>query len=124
MTLQLNSQPQAIFPDCPRDAMAVNKDGSFSHGWLIGLQQLFQTLQINYTAQGIMLPPLNATQIQAVSDYYNVTLNVVGKPLPVGVPDITGATIIDITNRVPKVFIITYNGANVSTAGWKTYTVT
>lgn len=112
---------QAIFPDCPRDSKAVNTDGAFTNGWLLGLQQLFQTAQNNFTSQGILLPPLNSTQIATIAAYYAAFI---GSPLPVGIPDITGATIIDITARVPKVFIITYAGSNVATAAWKTYTIT
>lgn len=122
--------PQAIFPDLPRTSPAINKEGDFSQDWSLGLSLLFQALQKNFSNEGIKLPSLTATQIAAIQATY---APYIGLPLPQDqgiqafLPDISGATVFDSVNRVPKVFIITFDGAtppNVVTASWKTYTLT
>lgn len=125
MTTQ-TKQPQSIFPDLPRDYPVIDKDGNFSNMWSLGFSSLFQALQANFKNEGIMLPWLDATQIAAIQAIYTP---LIGSPLPTNppIPDISGQTIFDTTNRVPKVFVITYDGAtppNVVTAAWKTYTIT
>lgn len=123
MTTQ-NKQAQTIFPDLPRESPAVDREGNFTALWSLGFSALFQALQQNYKNEGILLPPLNATQIASIQAIYTP---LIGAPLPQNTPDISGQTIFDSTNRVPKVFIITYDGAtppNIVTASWKTYTLT
>lgn len=110
-----------LFPDLPRESPAVNKEGNFTHLWALGFNDLFQALQTNFKNEGILLPALNATQISNIQSIY---APFIGFPLPQNIPDISGQTIFDSTNRVPKVFIITYSGANIATAAWKTYTIT
>lgn len=116
--------PQAIFPDLPRD-MSVT-DGKLSYELELGLASVFQALQKNFSNEGIRFPPLTQTQQNAIQSIYQPY--VIGTlPLPINIPDISGATIFDSTNRVPKQFIITYDGSsppNVLTASWKTFTVT
>lgn len=124
MTTQ-TKQPQAIFPDYPRSSPVIDKN-NFTSAWGLAFNQLFQTLQNNFKNEGILLPPLNATQIATIQSIYAAYI---GSPLPTNppVPDISGQTIFDSTNRVPKVFIITYDGAtppNVTAASWKTFTLT
>lgn len=117
--------PQSIFPDYPREKKAINSDGTLTFSWELGLGALFQALQANFKNEGILFPSLNATQIADIQAIYNPTF--IGIPLPSNIPDISGQTIFDSTNRVPKIFIITYDGStppNVLTAAWKTFTLT
>lgn len=119
--------PQALFPDIPRDAHAVEKDGNFTQSWMLAFSSLFQALQKNYSNEGLRLPLLTATEIATIQAIYTPFI---GFPLPQDqglqqfIPDISGAMVFDSTNRVPKVFIITYDGAtppNIVTAAWLTY---
>lgn len=118
-------QSQAIFPDLPRETNAVDKDGKFVMDWSLAFSQLFQALQANFKNEGVLFPSLTAAQIATIQGLY---APYIGHPLPnnVNVPDISGQTVFDSTNRVPKVFIITYDGSappNVLTASWKTYSL-
>lgn len=129
MTIQ-SAKPQAIFPDLPRTTPEVDEKGNFSKDWSLGFSLLFQALQANFSNEGVRFPPLTATQIASIQGVYTPYI---GMPLPQDqglqkfIPDISGASVFDSTNRVPKVFIITYDGAtppNIVTAAWKTYTIT
>lgn len=113
--------PQSIFPDYPHEQQVVEKDGSFTSVWYLSLASLYQALQVNFKNEGILLPSLTADNIATIQAIYTP---LIGAPLPQNIPDISGQTIFDSTNRVPKVFIITYDGAtppNIVTASWKTY---
>lgn len=125
-------QPQALFPDVPREVPAVDKNGNFTELWSLGLGALFQALQENFSNEGILFPSLTITQINAIQAIYTP---LIGGPLPQDqagnsgqfIPDISGKTVFDSTNRVPKQFIITFDGAtppNIVTASWKTFTLT
>lgn len=112
---------QSIFPDLPRESPAVDKDGNFSSLWDLGLSALFQALQDNFKNEGIVFPPLSAANIQIIENIY---LPYIGLPLPQGIPDISGQTVFDSTNRVSKQFVITYDGAvppNIITASWRQF---
>jgi len=122
--------PQSLFPDIPRGQKAVDDEGNFTQPWMLGLSSLYQGLQKNFSNEGLRLPLLTATELATIQAIYTP---LIGSPLPqqTGVqsfiPDISGAMIFDSTNRVPKVFIITFDGSippNILTAAWKTYTVT
>jgi hypothetical protein len=116
--------PTSIFPDYPRERPIIDKEGNLTFFWDLALGSLFQALQANFKNEGILFPPLNATQIADIQAIYTP---LIGAPLPAIIPDISGQTIFDSTNRVPKIFIITYDGStppNVLTAAWKTFTVT
>lgn len=120
MTTQ-TKKPTSIFPDYPRSSPAVNKDGNFSTQWDWAFNQIFQGLQVNFKNEGILFPALSATDISTIQGLYTPYI---GSPLPQNLPDISGQSVFDSTNRVPKVFIITYDGAtppNILTAAWKTY---
>ncbi len=122
MPITINNPP-SIFPDVPRESPAVDKDGNLSPLWELGLGSLFQALQENYKQEGIIFPRIDATQIAAIQSNY---ASLIGFPLPIGVPDISGQTVFDTTNRVPKQFIITYDGStppNILTAAWLTFTM-
>lgn len=111
-------QQQSIFPDYPRDMPAVDKDGNFNAVLDWGLGALFQALQDNFKDEGIVFPPLNSTQIATIEAIYTP---LIGAPLPQNIPDISGQTIFDSTNRIPKQFIITYDVAtppNILSASW------
>lgn len=115
-------QPQSIFPDIPRESPVIDKNGDFTALWSLGFGSLFQALQENFKNEGIVFPPLNDTQIAQIQSIYTP---LIGGKLPQGVPDISGQTIFDSTNRVPKQFIITYDvDGNIVTASWKTFTLT
>jgi hypothetical protein len=111
-------QFQAIFPDLPRETPAVNKEGDFSQLWSLGFSSLFQALQENFKNEGILFPRLSAANIANIQAIYTP---LVGAPLPQYIPDISGQTIFDTTNRVPRQFIITYDNAtprNILSASW------
>lgn len=115
------NNPKSIFPDLPREVPAVDKDGDFNELWSLGFASLFQALQENFSNEGILFPPLTATEIASIQSLYTPYI---GSPLPMTLPDISGKTVFDSTNRVSKQFIITYDGStppNIVTAAWKTF---
>ena len=113
----------SIFPDFPRGSPAVDKDGNLTHAWHLQLSALFQGLQRNFKNEGIQLPQLDDNEIATIQGLYNPKY--LGQALPQNLPDISGQVIFDKTDRVPKVFIITYNTDNtILDASWKTFTVT
>lgn len=112
---------QAIFPDLPREVPVINKDGDFSPLWSLGLSSLFQALQENFKNEGIIFPRLSAANIANIQAIYTP---LIGSPLPQNIPDISGQTVFDTTNRVSKQFVITYDGAtppNILTATWRQF---
>lgn len=115
------NNPQSIFPDLPRDYPVVDKEGNFSPLWDLGLSSLFQALQANFKNEGIIFPNLNAANIADIQSRYTPYI---GSPLPNNLPDISGQTVFDSTNRVSKQFVITYDGStppNIVTAAWRTF---
>lgn len=111
-------KPQSIFPDLPRESPAVDKEGNFSMLWSLGFASLFQALQKNFKNEGILFPALSATNIATIQAIYTP---LIGAPLPSNIPDISGQTVFDTTNRVPKQFIILYDAAsppNIISASW------
>jgi hypothetical protein len=117
------NNPKAIFPNFPRESPAIDKNGDFTALWSLALGSLFQQLQQNFKNEGIVFPPLTATQIATIQAIYTP---LIGSPLPTGTPDISGQTVFDSTNRVPKQFIITYDAStppNIVTATWRTFTL-
>lgn len=120
----ISTQPQfSLFPDYPRETPIVDDKGQLTMLWDLGLGTLFQTLQANYTAQGIKIPQLSATDIASIASVYQQYVTV---QLPAGIPDLTGLMVFDITNNVPKIFIIKYIGTppTVLSAAWYTFTIT
>jgi hypothetical protein len=114
------NNPQSIFPDLPREVPVIDKDGDFSPLWSLGISSLFQALQSNFKNEGIIFPNLSATNIASIQSLYTPFI---GLPLPNSLPDISGQTVFDTTNRVSKQFVITYDGAtppNIVTAAWRT----
>lgn len=112
---------QAIFPDLPRETPVIDERGNFMPLWSLGLSSLFQALQENFKNEGIIFPRLSAANIANIQAIYTP---LIGAPLPQNIPDISGQTVFDITNRVSKQFVITYDGAtppNIVTATWRTF---
>lgn len=115
------NNPKSIFPDMPRESPVVDKNGHFNALWSLGLSAMFQALQANFKNEGIVFPNLNATDIASIQSLYTPYI---GSPLPTTLPDISGQTVFDSTNRVSKQFVITYDGAtppNIVTAAWRTF---
>ena len=115
------NNPQSIFPDLPREIPVIDKNGNFSPLWSLGIAALFQALQRTFKNEGIVFPPLSATEIADIQSLYTPYI---GFPLPLGLPDISGQTVFDSTNRVSKQFVITYDGAtppNIVTAQWRQF---
>lgn len=117
-------KPSAIFPDFPRDKKIAKENGEISDSWSLSLNNVYQSLQKNFSNEGIVFPPLSSTDIATIQAIYTP---LIGNPLPQNTPDISGKSVFDSTNRVPKQFIITYDGStppNIVTAAWKTFTLT
>lgn len=122
-------QPQSIFPDIPRDQSVIDvKNGNLTKQWYLGLSSLFQALQANFKNEGILFPALTQNQLNSIKGLYTPYI---GSPLPqdqltkpfgqLNLPDISGQTVFDTTNRIPKQFIITFdasNPPNVLSADW------
>ena len=123
MTLQ-TSKNQALFPDLPRSTPIVDKNGNLMPLWLLFFDNLILNLQKYFKNEGLVFPPLTATEIATIQAIYTP---LIGGALPQNIPDISGQSVFDSTNRVPKQFIITYDGAtppNITAASWKTFTLT
>jgi hypothetical protein len=131
MTVTLNSNPIGTFPNIPRQEKIANQDLTMDATWLLAFTQLFETLKTVFKNEGILVPPLSATDINTVQSKYAAFI---GKPLPpstatpgYSLPNIAGQIVYDTTNSVPKIFIMTFDGAsppNVTAAAWKTFTIT
>ncbi len=117
-------QLQSLFPDVPRESPEVDSKGNFTQLWSLFFGALAQALQDNFKNEGIVFPPLSATNIATIQAIYTP---LIGSPLPAGTPDISGQTVFDSTNRVPKQFIISYDAStppNITSARWWTFTLT
>lgn len=115
------NNPNSIFPDMPRQSPVIDKEGNFSPLWNLGLSSLFQALQNNFKNEGILFPGLSASNIADIQAIYTP---LIGSPLPMNIPDISGQTVFDTTNRVSKQFVITYDGSTppkILTAAWKQF---
>ena len=123
MTTQTKKK-QSIFPDYPREQPAVDENGFLVNQWNTQLNALFQALQRNFKDEGILFPPLSEDEINTIESIYTPYI---GSPLPQNsglqqfIPDISGQTVFDTTNRVPKQFIIQYDNStpeNILSAQW------
>jgi hypothetical protein len=130
---QQTKKPESIFPDYPREQTIVDSNGNINPLFDLGLGSLFQALQDNFSNEGILFPKLTQAEINTIQNIYTPYI---GKPLPqndstnakqINIPDISGKTVFDSTNRVPKQFIITYDTStppNIVSARWYTFTLT
>lgn len=112
----------SLFSHMPRTKRIADKNGDLSEHWYLSIMNLYQTLQTNFRSTGYLFPSVESMNIDSIYAKYQ---QYVSKLLPTNVEDISGLTLFDSTNRVPKIFIITYNSDNtVLKADWYTYTVT
>jgi hypothetical protein len=130
---QQTKKPESIFPDYPREQKIVDSQGNINPLFDLGLGSMFQALQENFSNEGILFPALTQTEITTIENIY---APYIGKPLPqddptnakqINIPDISGKTVFDSTNRVPKQFIIKYNATTpptIQSAKWYTFTLT
>ena len=132
MTTQKKIQ-QSIFSDIPRISPIADSEGNVTPYWSLFFSSISQALQRNFKNEGLVFPPLTQQQQNDIQALYTPFIGLPlpgtapGQPQGLVLPDISGQNIFDSTNRVPKVFIITFDGAtppNIVTASWKTYTVT
>lgn len=118
MPVSQNNLLQSLFPDLPRESPVLEKDGGFTALWNLGFSALFQALQDNFKNEGILIPRLSEENIATIQSLYTPYI---GMPLPINLPDISGQTVFDTTNRIPKQFIITYDASNpplILSASW------
>ena len=118
---------KALFPDLPRDNTISDRQGELQSTWSLFFQQLVLSLQSNYKSEGILFPPLTAAQITTIQGFYTPYIGQTYQKLLQNLPDISGQTVFDTTNRVPKQFIITFDTSPapiVTAASWKTFTLT
>jgi len=134
----LDKLRQSIFPDFPRGSKIAHKDGSMTETWHLALSNLFQNLQRTFSNEGFQFPGLNETDLDSIEQIYT---NLIGKTLSTTnppTPNIAGKIVYDITNEVPKIFIIEFEvkgdpssqilGISTTPSGndpaWKTFTIT
>lgn len=118
---------KALFPDLPRDNTVADKSGELTSTWQLFFQQNTLSLQSNYKSEGILFPPLTAAQIATIQGFYTSYIGQTYQTLLQNLPDISGQTVFDTTNRVPKQFIIVFDSSMpplVTAASWKTFTLT
>ncbi len=103
--------PQSIFPDLPREAPVLDKSGNFNALWSLGFSALFQALQKNFKNEGIVFPPLTATQMSTIQALYTSYIGSSYATLVAALPDISGQTVFDSTTLISNQFVIATNGA-------------
>jgi hypothetical protein len=92
--------------------------------WSLGFASLFQALQTNFKNEGIMIPPLTATQIATIQALYTPYVGGPYSTLVANQPDISGQMVYDSTNNVPKIFVIVNTAGTVTSARWWQFTIT
>jgi hypothetical protein len=91
--------------------------------WFNYFSFFIQSLQGFLTQAGIYLPQVPETALEGQISLSSITAPytaIIGQPLG-DLPDISGLTLFDSTNRLPKIFIITFSGNNVASAIFKTF---
>lgn len=71
------SRQQAIFPDLPREKQMVDKEGNVTPAWDLFFQRLVLALQTNYKPEGIVVPPLSATNIAGLGNTQGAIGNII-----------------------------------------------
>lgn len=97
------------------DPLTMRGD-NLSNTWQMYIGILIDTLTEYLSHIGIRTPQLTAAELADVESPYTA---IIGSPLG-DLEDISGLQAFDTTNRLPKVFIITFAGSNVATATWRT----
>jgi hypothetical protein len=122
-----NTQQNSIFPSVPRTSNAIEKDGTFNVLWELFFGELSQALQSNFNNEGILFPSLSSNDINTIASFYTPFIGGTYNNLLLSLPDISGQTVFDSTNRVPKQFIIKYDASVppiVTSTRWWTFTLT
>lgn len=111
--------PQSIFPDYPRQQPTVDKEGNLVPQVDLAFSQLFQALQSNFKNEGIVFPPLTASQMSTIQGLYTPYVGGSYNTLTMNLPDISGQTVYDSTTQISNQFIIAQdNSGNVTLAEW------
>jgi hypothetical protein len=55
--------PQAIFPDLPRNQPFLNENGSVNDYWLLFFENLVMALQTNFKPEGFVIPTQSTSNI-------------------------------------------------------------
>lgn len=111
--------PQSIFPDLPRENPVVDKEGNFNALWDLGLSSLFQALQENFKNEGIVFPPLSASNMTTIQNLYASYIGGAYTVLVQNLPDISGQTVYDSTTQITNQFVVAQdNSGNVTLAEW------
>ena len=120
MTTQ-TPKPQSIFPDLPRQLPVINEQGDFNSLWSLGFSSLFQALQRNFKNEGIVIPPLTASQMATIQALYTSYIGGTYNTLTQNLPDISGQTVFDKDTYTTNQFVIAVDSAsppNVTLAQW------
>ncbi len=113
------SKPQSIFPDLPRETPAIDEENNFSPLWSLGLSSLFQALQRNFKNEGIVIPSLTNTEMTTIQNLYAGYIGDTYNELTFVLPDISGQTVFDSTNKFTNQFVIDQDGmGTVTLAEW------
>jgi hypothetical protein len=112
---------QSIFPDVPREHPEVDKDGNFTELWSLYFGAISQSLQDNFKNEGIVIPPLSASNMAAIQFFYATYIGGTYNTLTANLPDISGQTVYDTTTSTTNQFVIaqdTNTPTNVTLAQW------
>lgn len=112
---------QSIFPDVPRESPAIMRDGNFTFLWELYFGNISQALQANFKNEGIVFPPLSASNMAQIQALYTSYVGGTYNALTANLPDISGQTVFDSTTRTTNQFIIATDTAsprNVTLAEW------
>lgn len=112
---------QSIFPDVPREHPEVDKDGNFTELWSLYFGAISQSLQENFKNEGIVIPPLNASNMGIIQSLYTPYIGGTYNALTAVLPDISGQTVYDSTTSITNQFVIAQDNntpANVTLAQW------
>lgn len=61
-------KPLSVFPDLPRDPKIIDKDGELTSNWKLYFEQLNQTLQTVFKAEGTVIPQQPTSNIALLTD--------------------------------------------------------
>ena len=112
---------QSIFPDVPREHPEVDKDGNFTEVWSLYFGAISQSLQDNYKNEGIVIPPLSASNMASIQSFYAMYIGGTYNDLTANLPDISGQTVYDTTTSTTNQFVIAQDSnspTNVTLAQW------
>jgi len=116
---------KTIFPDVPRESPAVDSKGNFTDLWSLYFGDISQSLQNNFKNEGIVFPPLSATNMSTIQGLYTSYIGGPYNTLVSNQPDISGQTLFDSTTLVSNQFIIAQDGSNnVTLAEWVPFQMT